>query len=137
MKSVQQIVEESISEFDVHEQVCEYLKSKYPGTVYHTDPAGLMMTKAQAGMLTRLQQKRGWPDLFIAEPVGKYHGCFIELKRPDAGVWLKDNSISKSQHVQEQLEVLESLDAKGYYANFAQGFDEAQLIIDMYMKGEL
>lgn len=137
MSQASQIVSDTISEFEVHEAVCQYLNSAYPSVIYHTDPAGLMMTKAQAGMLTRLQQRRGWPDLIICEAVGKYHGCFIELKRPTATVWLRDGTISKSQHIQEQLTVLELLQAKGYYVNFAVGFDEAKLIIDKYMKGDL
>lgn len=137
MSRASQIVSDTILEFDVHEAVCDYLNKAYPSVIYHTDPAGLMMTKAQAGMLTRLQQGRGWPDLVIAEPVGQYHACYIELKRPTATVWLKDGTISKDKHIQEQLQMLEKLQAKGYYVNFAVGFDEAKLIIDKYMKGDL
>ena len=35
-------------------------------------------------------------------------------------------------HIQEQAAVLKALLHKGYYANFAVGFDEAQRIIDWY-----
>lgn len=136
-QQVKKLMLADVLEFDVHEDICAYISTAYPGVIYHTDPAGLMLTKAQAGKLTRLQQQRGWPDLFIAEAVGKYHGCFIELKRPTATVWLKDGTISTVEHIQEQLACLERLQAKGYYCNFAIGLEEARLIVDKYMKGEL
>lgn len=52
-------------------QVAEYLCRQYPDVMFHSDfGSGVKLSKIQA--VVQLRQngyRRGWPDLFIAEPV--------------------------------------------------------------------
>ena len=78
--------------------------------------------------------RRAWPDMFIAEPKGEFHGLFIELKKE--GVRLKKlNGDWATSHVEEQARVLDELRERGYKAEFAVGFDEAIELIDSYLGG--
>ena len=122
-------------------RVAEYLCRQYPDVQFHSDfGSGVKLSKIQA--VTQLRQngyRRGWPDMFIAEPViledgrGSY-GLFIELKKEGTRL-KKRNGEWASEHIAEQAEVLERLEYKGYRAVFAVGFDEAIKIIDEYLGG--
>lgn len=65
--------------------------------------------------------RAGTPDLFLAVPRGKYHGFFIELKRPKG-------KLSESQ-AEMGLFLLKS----GYCVSTAYGFDDAINKIDSYL----
>lgn len=129
------------SEDDLHLQVAEYLRRQYPKVIFRTDfAAGIKMTPGQATKHKRLQSGKSYPDLFIAEPrsngqLGSFGGCYIELKAEDAVLYRKDGTLSQSEHIQAQAEVLIQLAAKGYKADFAQGFDDAKKKIDDYLGG--
>ncbi len=127
-----------MSEALVHRQVTQYLKLQYPKVLFRTDfAAGSKMTIGQAVRHRELQAGRAWPDLFIAEPVGQFHGLFLELKRegvslPKAGHIYRSKSMI---HMQEQQSIIDFLQSRGYVASFAIGFNEAKKIIDQYLKG--
>lgn len=70
--------------------------------------------------------KKGYPDLILDIAKGGYHGLRIELKK-----------VKGSRTTPEQIERLEMLNAEGYYAVIAKGFDEAIQIILDYMAGAL
>ena len=88
------------------------------------------------GQATALKAQRSVhkiPDMIILKPNGEYHGLILELKSEDSSPYLKDGSLSKGQHIQEQNQTLTALLNIGYYAVFAVGFDNAKKIIDDYM----
>lgn len=116
----------------VHRQVCDYLRMKYPHAIFNSDGAGQHQTKTQAGMAKMLRSHSGYPDLFIAEPYGKYHGLFLELKRDGARVFLRDGSLSTDPHIVKQEAMLDALQRRGYAADFAIGYEEACTKIDWY-----
>tara|TARA_R100001594_G_scaffold7766_2_gene20735 strand:- start:263 stop:535 length:273 start_codon:yes stop_codon:yes gene_type:complete len=65
--------------------------------------------------------KKGFPDLFLYEPRGEYHGLAIELK---TGY----NKASKPQlHWQREL------NKRGYKAEICTGIDEALEVINTYL----
>lgn len=76
-------------------------------------------------ILKRMGMKKGFPDLFIYEPIGEYHGLAIEMKALNG------------KPTMEQLTWLSDLKARGYAAYIAYGADQAIRIIEAYMKGEL
>ena len=121
-------------EYQLCKQVAAYLNLQYPRIIYHFDYAGLNLSKAQAGRMKVIQGQRGWPDLFIAEARGSYHGLFIELKAE--GTKLFKQRVSPeytTPHIAEQAEMLRSLDNKDYETHFAIGFDHVKKIIDDYL----
>jgi hypothetical protein len=122
------------SEATIHQQVAEYLKLQHRNVIFRTDfAAGIKMTMFQAIKHKKLQSGKSYPDLFIAEPRGGYHGLYLELKKAGTGVFLKDGTVSKKEHFQNQAATLQELRDRGYMAEFAVGFDEARSLIDRYL----
>ena len=122
------------SEHDLYTMLADYLRYNYKSIIWRFDlAADLKLTIGQARKHKRLQQHRGYPDLFIAEPRGKYHGAYIELKKAGTRIFKKDGTLVADEHIREQFDVLEQLRKRGYVAEFACGFDEAKEIIDNYL----
>lgn len=120
------------SEAILQQQVCDYLRVKYPHILFRSDfAAGIKMTMGQAAKHKRLQSVRAWPDLFIARPQNEYAGLFIELKA--VNIYKKDGGLLKNEHLQEQAEVLARLNMLGYRAEFAVGLEQAKTLIDDYL----
>jgi len=126
--------------------VCSYLRLQYPRVIFRSDYAsGLHLTPNQARTHKALQSGRAWPDLFIYEPRtvktkdGErfYCGMALEIKKEGTVIIVtqgeRKGRITSDPHIQEQFMMLKALSGKGYYTNFAVGFDEAQKIIDWYM----
>lgn len=143
-------------EHQLYEKIARYLQLQYPNVIYRFDiAADLKLTMGQAAKHKRLHPRRGYPDLFIAEPrqvatdkkcggveLGRsdngwhlYHfaGLYLELKAEGNSPFKKDGTLKKDEHLEEQDEMLENLRAKGYKAEFAVGFEEAKQIIDDYL----
>ena len=92
---------------------------------YHT-PNERRASVTELVNLTAQGMKKGVPDNFIAEPRGKYHGLYIELKR---------SKKSLSRKSPEQRAWIESLNEKGYKAVFCYGAEEAKRVVLEYIKG--
>lgn len=60
-----------MSESELQEAVAEYLVRQYPDVMFHSDfGSGAKMTKNQAARQRRQNgYRKGWPDMFIAEPM--------------------------------------------------------------------
>lgn len=124
-------------EHELYKVIAGYMQMQYPDVIYRFDLASdLKLTPGQARRHKSLHPHRGYPDLFIAEPEGKYHGLYIEIKREGESPFKKDGTLKKDQHLEEQQEMLERLDFRGYKATFATGFDEVKTIIDNYLGGK-
>lgn len=118
----------------VHRQICDYMRLQYPDVIFNSDGAGNHQpSKTMRGMNAMLRSRRGYPDIFIAEPTAIFHGMFLEVKREGIVVMRADGQLVAKEHLREQFYLLEALKAKGYYAAFAFGFDDAREKIDAYM----
>jgi len=110
-----------MKEYQLQKAVCKYLDLQ--NVLY----CGSMGGQYQVHMSQRIKAKKsgykkGFPDLFIYEPRGSYHGLAIELK---TGY----NKASKPQlHWQKEL------NKRGYKAEICTGIDEALEIINQYLK---
>lgn len=148
------------SEHSLYEQIARYLQQQYPNVIYRFDiAADLKLTPGQAAKHKRLHPKRGYTDLFIAEPStniwnnpvrewGLHFGLYIEIKKDgtklkrdkDAKKLLKgETKIRKKgdwwdKHIEEQAGMLEKLRQAGYRAEFGIGLDECKKIIDGYLR---
>lgn len=125
-----------MKESDLQVQVADYLRLRYPNVLFHSDfGSGIKLTQGQAMKQKRQNGgRRGWPDILIAEPMNGLHGLMIELKKAGTRLKKKDGTWASS-HLEEQNEVLNQLQKKGYAAYFAVGFEEAKDIIDDYLGG--
>lgn len=104
-----------------HLQVAQYLR--YKGVVFNHSPNEGRREVQYTHQLKQMGMRPGFPDFFIYEARGKYHGLAIELKRRKGG------TVSPAQK-----QVLAELNERGYRAEVARGFDEAREIIDNYLK---
>ena len=102
-------------EEDEQREFSDWLDEK--GVLWFHIPNERKSTPAALYELERQGLKKGVPDNFIAEPRGKYHGLFIELKR-------SKKSLSKKSL--EQKKWVNSLNEKGYKAVFCYGAEEAK-----------
>lgn len=128
------------SEAMLHQQVCDYLRLRYPYTVWRTDfAAGLKLPPQVAIRHKRLQSSAGFPDITIFEPshvmYGEYPLLAIELKAEGVELYKKDGTLRANPHIEEQAEMLQKLRDRGYKAEFAVGFDQARNLIDQYLRG--
>lgn len=80
-----------------------------------------------------MASRKGWVDIFIAEPRGAYHGLFIELKREGSGAILKSGKFSSDKKLQGEVAFLKRQRDKGYKAEMAIGYDQAMGIINEYL----
>lgn len=157
-----------MSETQLQEELAEYLITKYPDVMFHSDyGSGAKLNPKQSAVQMRQNGgRKGWPDMFIAEPrhyfytravnmgvveaEGWYRGLFLELKK-DGTKLIRDKDARKilkgeaklrkkgdwwDSHIEEQATVLEGLRERGYCAEFAVGRREAIRIIDEYLGGE-
>lgn len=125
-----------MTELELQAQVADYIRLQYPDVIFHSDfGSGIKLTMGQAIKQKRLNGgRRSWPDMFLAEPKGKYSGLFIELKKEGVRIFKKDGKLVSDEHIREQYDMLEQLRRRGYAASFACGFDEAKALIDRYMR---
>lgn len=124
-------------EYHLQVQVCAYLNAQYSQVEYLSDTvANIKLTMPQAVRNKKIQ-KDGFkcPDLIIFEPRGGYYGLFIELKVRSP--FKLNGDFKKNEHLEGQAETIKVLTAKGYYATFATGFEEAKQVIDEYMNEKI
>ncbi len=114
---------------------CKWLKIQYPQVRFRSDiqSAG-KLSPAMQNIKLIIDPWRAWPDIQIYHKVGNYCGLMIEMKRLDSGTFLKDGSLSSQKHVQEQAEMHQYLRTLGWSVCFAEGFEEAKIKFEEYVK---
>lgn len=89
-------------------------------------PNGKLRDKITGYRLKKMGVKAGVFDLFLAIPMGRFHGLFIEMKRA------KGYSVSKEQCAFGKL-----MNSIGYHATYAYGFLSAKKIIEDYLNDDI
>jgi hypothetical protein len=113
-----------MNEYYEQKNVVDWFRLQYPDKLINGDVGGVWTKNyAQAIKNKCLGHSNGYPDLFIAEPKGKYHGLFIEMKS------------EKGRATPEQKRWVEELNKRKYYAVVCRGFYEAKNMIDDYFNG--
>lgn len=95
--------------------------------------SGAFLTYGQNAQRLAMASKRGWVDIFIAEPRNGFHGLFIELKKEGSGAILKSGEFSKDKKLQGEVAFLKRMREKGYKAEMAIGYSQAKRMIDKYL----
>ncbi len=122
----------------IQEQVARYVAIKYPDALFHSDfGSGAHLSRLQAIKQKRQNAgRRGFPDFQICEPIGKWNGLFIEIKKDGTRIVKRNGELVANDHIKEQADMIEALRSRGYYADFGIGFDACKTIIDAYMGGK-
>ena len=110
-----------MKEYELQKAVCKYLDLN--NILY----CGSMGGQYQIHFSQRIKAKKsgykkGFPDLFIYEPKGKYNGLAIELK------------VGYNKATKEQWFWNEQLNKRNYKAVVCCGIDEALSVIKNYLK---
>jgi hypothetical protein len=111
--------------------VCNYLRLQYPDVIFTSEASGLKLTMGQAVKMKKMRSESGLPDLMIFKANSFFKGMFIELKNETP--FKKDGKLKKDEHLQEQWNIMQRLQAEGYAASFGVGFDSCKEMIDHYM----
>ena len=110
-----------MKEYQLQKAVCQYLDLK---NVLYCGSMGGQYQKyySQRNKAKATGYKRGFPDLFIYEPRGSYHGLAIELK------------VGYNKPTLEQINWANKLTERGYLAMTSNGLDQTIEIIETYLK---
>lgn len=124
------------NELDEQIAVCNFITHYYPQAYYISDNSGVKMSKGMAIKASKCKSGKGL-DLFILEPVGKYYGLIIELKKTGTSLRKKKDNTWASEHIAAQAKEIKKLNKKKFYASFAIGYKQAVIIINRYFAREL
>lgn len=124
-----------MTEQDLQKTLIQYVALQYPSALYKGDPFnGLINIPIQLGAKAKaMGNRRGWPDFYIADPCRGFSGLYLELKKDGFKLYRQDGKMVSDTHIQEQAKMLEMLRLRGYYAEFAVGFDRAKELVDWYL----
>ena len=111
-----------ISEDRLQSEVIKYIRYAYPKVRYCASLGGIRTTYKQAVKAKNTGYVKGFPDLFIYEARGGYHGLAIEIKT------------IKGRATKEHKEWIEALNERGYKAEVVKGLPEILNCIDAYLK---
>lgn len=110
-----------------------WMRYAFPDALFLSDGSGVRLSKRTAVMMSKMRSTRGFPDMLIFEPRLGYVGLAIELKKEGTRLH-KSNGEYATEHLKEQASVLAKLNARGWRAIFAVGFDAAKSEIEQYLK---
>jgi hypothetical protein len=111
------------SEANQQEIVIKYLRLAYPDALYCASAGGMRTSYLQAIKMKRTGYVKGFPDLFIYEPRGEFHGLAIEMKKEKGGTTSP-----------EQKRWQDDLRNRGYCSYICKGNEEAIKVIDEYFQ---
>jgi hypothetical protein len=90
-------------------------------------PNGGMRDKITAANLKAEGVKAAVPDVFIPVARGKFHGLFVEMKRPEGP---KGRAGAATP---EQLKFIADLQAQGFGAVVCVGWEQAWTVVEQYL----
>lgn len=86
-------------------------------------PNGGQRHKAVAAKMKATGTKRGVPDIFLPQPIDRWHGLFVELKKPGG------------KPSDEQVDWNRVLTVKGYRVYLCEGWEHAARSLQFYLEG--
>ena len=110
------------SEYDIQTGVAQYLDNEHPNVLWCASAGGARTSMNEAKRLKAAGYKKGFPDVFVYEPRGAFHGLAIELKKEKGG------RVSQSQKEWKQ-----ALEERGFHATVAKGYDAAIDVLERYL----
>jgi hypothetical protein len=111
-------------EDEIQKACVKWFAHQYPRKIMYHCPNGGHRSKAEAGIFKALGVVPGVPDLFIPEPVGPWHGMYVELKSGD-------NKVTPAQE-----KMLRELSLRGYFCSVCRDIDSFMRVVNSYLAGE-
>ena len=109
-----------MKEYQLQKAICDYLNLK--NILFCASLGGqYQIHMSQRIKAKKTGYKKGFPDLFIYEPMGSYHGLAIELK------------VGYNKPTKEQKKWCQDLNKRGYKAVVCTGIDESLKTINNYL----
>ena len=122
-------------EHKIAKDLSKWLQDEHKNLIWRFDlAADLKLTIGQAKKNKELNPHKKYPDFFLCEPTKGYAGLYLELKKDRFEVFNKNGEMKKSEHIQGQRIMRDTLRLKGYKAEFALGLEDAKRIITEYIK---
>lgn len=108
-------------------QCVHWFRLQHPKLAILSIPNGAFLGGRNPAAIFRKLQREGFlvgaSDLFLAEPRGKYHGFWIELK------------VGNNKPTKAQREFLKDMEERGYYTAVIREFDHFKAEVNDYLKG--
>lgn len=143
-------------EYNTQVALVNAIRAQYPKILMCASAGGKHGSLSQGSKMKATGYSAGFPDLFIYQAKGRYHGLAIELKhKADTGrvlsslstterpVWSEgpitilrkpSGKPTQGKPTKEQLQWIERLKSEGYCAEICYGFDAAWKLVQEYMK---
>lgn len=103
---------------------------QYRRLLFHI-PNGGKRTKIEASRLKAMGVLPGVPDLFLALPLGGYHGMFIEIKKP--GQIPDEDKMKHSVHDERQIYQLTLFAEQDYYCVYCDSLERFKFLVLCYI----
>ena len=115
-------------------RVAIWLRTSHRDILWRFDLAADVKTTIGVAMrFKEMNPHLGWPDLFISEARGGYHGLYIEIKKDRSEVFTKSGTLRKNRHIREQAIIHEELRRRGYRVEWGFSFEGITSLIDSYL----
>ena len=110
------------SEFEHQKKLTDYIDTKHPEILWSASAGGARTSITEAKRIKASGYKEGFPDVFVYEPRGPFHGLSIEMKKEKGG------RVSPAQKKWK-----EALSVRNYMSTVAKGVDHAVQILENYL----
>lgn len=113
--------------------VCQWMGMQYPEVYFTSDASSLGAGWNTIRNIKATKSAHAQLDLVILSPSwnGYIYGLILEFKKESP--FLKDGTLSKEKHIQDQLKTMDLLRAKHYKCEFVWSMDQAIEIITEYL----
>lgn len=108
-------------EHNLQVQCVHWFKLQYPKLLIASSLNGARRTVRSGARLRAAGMLKGFPDLFVCEPRGLYHGMFIEMKS------------AKGRLEKEQKVTMELLRERNYFVILCKSFETFVMKVKWYM----
>lgn len=114
-------------ETDLQIAIVQWFEWAYPELAddLHHSPNGGLRTKSEAARFKQMGVRKGWLDLQLPIPAGRYHGFFLEVKAPNTKPDPKKDA--------EQIKRIQRLRRYGNFADWVNDFEIATTLITNYL----
>lgn len=129
-------VVKSQQEAKLQRAVCQFIGMQYPNVYFTSDASSLGAGWNTIKNIKATKSAHPQLDLIILCPKqGQYHGLVLEFKKESP--FLKDGTLSKEKHIQNQLKTIELLRKNNYKCEWVWGIDQAIKIITEYLGAQV